>query len=110
MVGEKDSGPLNGAVRVAVVVGRLERRGVLTQWRLEYMVEALDLEEMTARKKKLRTGSATDASTVENTSVLGLGFNPNQHNNKKKQENKIGHQIRCKRSTTTSQAACRCLP
>jgi hypothetical protein len=34
----------------------------------------LDLEEMIARKEKPRTGSATDASMVENTSVLRLGF------------------------------------
>jgi hypothetical protein len=43
------------------------------------MVVDLDLEEMTMRKDKPWTGSATDASTVENSSVLGLGFNPNQH-------------------------------
>jgi hypothetical protein len=47
-------------------------------------VEALDLEEMVARNEKLRTDSAIIASTVENTSVLGLGFNPNQHNKEKK--------------------------
>jgi hypothetical protein len=42
----------------------------------------LDLEERITRKKKLRTDSATDASTVENTGVLG--FNPNRHIKEKK--------------------------
>jgi hypothetical protein len=41
------------------------------------MVLDLDLEEMTMSKEKPRTSSATGASTVENTGVLGLGFNPN---------------------------------
>jgi hypothetical protein len=40
------------------------------------MVMNLDLEEMTPRKEKLSTGSATGASMVEDTSVLGLGFKP----------------------------------
>jgi hypothetical protein len=82
--GEEDSGPLNNAVRVAVVVGGHEKGGVLTRRRLGSVVEALDLEEMVARNEKLRTDSAIIASTVENTSVLGLGFNPNQHNKEKK--------------------------
>jgi hypothetical protein len=34
----------------------------------------LDLEVETARRKKLRTGSTTGASTVMNPNVLGLGF------------------------------------
>jgi hypothetical protein len=38
--------------------------------------EALDLEEMTTRKEKPRTSSATDVSTMENTGVLGLGLKP----------------------------------
>jgi hypothetical protein len=36
--------------------------------------EVLDLEAEMARKKNPRTDSATDASTVVNTGVLGLGF------------------------------------
>jgi hypothetical protein len=73
--GEGDGGSLTRVVRVAVVVGGLER-GALTQRRPDYMVVDLDIEEMTVRKEKPRTGSATGASTVENTDVLGLGFKP----------------------------------
>jgi hypothetical protein len=60
------------------------------------MVVDLDLEEMTERKEKPRTGSATGASAVENTCVLGLGFNPNQHNTEKDTRKTRGQQIRCK--------------
>jgi hypothetical protein len=56
--------------------GWTRKGGVLTRRRLDYMVMNLDLEEMTARKEKLSTGSATGASMVEDTSVLGLGFKP----------------------------------
>jgi hypothetical protein len=35
-----------------------------------------------------RTGSAIGVSTVGNTGVLGLGFNPNQHIQEKQQEKK----------------------
>jgi hypothetical protein len=50
------------------------------------MVMDLDLEEKTMRKEKLRTGSTTGAITMENTGMLGLGFNPNRHNKVRKQE------------------------
>jgi hypothetical protein len=65
--------------------------GVLTMRRPNYMVVDLDLEEMTTRKEKPRTGLATGASVVENTDVLGLGFIPNRYNKErhKKQEEAI---------------------
>jgi hypothetical protein len=44
------------------------------------MVMDLDLEEKIVRKEKLRSTTATNASTVEKTCVLGLVFNPNWHN------------------------------
>jgi hypothetical protein len=87
-----------------VVVGGHER-GVLARQRPGYMVMDLDLEEKIARKEKSRTGSATGARTVENIGVLGLGYNPNQHNKGRPKKTKKGHQIRCKRSTTMSQVA-----
>jgi hypothetical protein len=37
----------------------------------------VDLDKKTVRKEKSRIGSTTGASAVENTGVLGLGFNPN---------------------------------
>jgi hypothetical protein len=77
--GWEDGRPLNGEARVAVVVGGHER-GVLARQRPGYMVMDLDLEEKIERKEKSRTGSATGARTVENIGVLGLGYNPNQHN------------------------------
>jgi hypothetical protein len=68
--------------------------GALIRQRPGHMVVDLDLEEKTARKEKLRTSLATGASTVENTVVLGLGFNPNRHikerNKKVKATNRSG--------------------
>jgi hypothetical protein len=46
----------------------------------------LDLEEMTVRKEKPRTGSATSARAVNNTGVLGLGFITTKKRNKKTRE------------------------
>jgi hypothetical protein len=48
------------------------------------MVMDLDLEEMTVRKEKPMIDSATGTSTVENTDMLGLGFNPSWHNKGRK--------------------------
>jgi hypothetical protein len=86
------------------VVGGHEKGGVLTRRRLGSMVEALDLEEMVARNEKLRTGSAIIASTVENTSVLGLGFNPNQHNKEKKTKKRPSDPVQEKQEDEPSDA------
>jgi hypothetical protein len=56
-------------------------------------------ENKTARKEKPRTDSPTGANTVENTDVLGLGFNPNRHNKERPKKIRKNHQIWCKRST-----------
>jgi hypothetical protein len=64
---------------------------VLTRRRLGYMVMDLDLEEKTMRKEKLRTGSATSTSMVDNTSMPGLGYNPNWHNKGRPKKTRKGH-------------------
>jgi hypothetical protein len=51
----------------------------------------VDLDKKTVRKEKSRTGSTTGASAVENTGVLGLGFNPNWHIKENKQEVKVAN-------------------
>jgi hypothetical protein len=66
--------------------GRWNKVGVLTQRRLGYMVDLVRKKSRRQRGGKSRIGPATDVSTVRNTGVLGLGFNPNRHIQEKQQE------------------------
>jgi hypothetical protein len=66
--------------------GRWNKVGVLTQRRLGYMVDLVRKKSRRQQGGKPRTGSAIGVSTVGNTSVLGLGFNPNRHIQEKQQE------------------------
>jgi hypothetical protein len=57
--GGEDGGPLDGAARVVVEVG------VLTRRRPGHMVDLERKRGTNSEEEKLRTGSATDVSTVK---------------------------------------------